>query len=841
MNSTLAIAIKRAAIRIFLNVVSFPLGLVTIGSIVAYSLTLDALMASPRIAIPNISSTSQSKPAIFSFKPVNGPVGTLVTITGTNLDSPTTFTIGGVSAIAVSNNGTNLVGMVMPGATTGAVSVSTDGGTIAGGSNFTVTPTLHPAIQQGTKLVGSGTTGSSWQGFSVSLSADGNTAIVGGATDNNNTGAAWIYTRSGGGWMQQGSKLVGTGAKGNSMQGTSVSLSADGNTVIVGADCDNYGVGATWIYTRSGSVWTQQGSKLVGAGATGKAHQGMSVSLSADGNTAMVGGSNDSNFAGAGWVYTRTGGVWTQQGSKLVGKGATGSAWQGGSVSLSADGNTALVGGIADNSVAGAVWAYTRSGGIWTQQGSKLVGTGATGTAWQGISVSLSADGNTAIVGGATDNFDTGAAWVYRRLSSVWSQQGSKLVGIGATVNSMQGSSVSISADGNTAMVGAYWDNNGIGAAWVYTCSHGVWKQLGNKLIGTESTDFAQQGQSISLSADGNTAIVGGYGDKDFVGAARVFVPCISPIAPTVTGTKICSGSTASLSATGTGTLGWYNAAKGGKWLHGGSSYESIPLSTTTYYVQDSTCTASETRTAVQVTVNAIPAGAKTITGATTVCAGQNSVTYTIPAITQATSYIWTLPNGAIGTSKTNIIIVNFGTSAVSGNISVSGSNDCGVGVSSTLAIRVNPKPVTPVISSNGNILRSNASYGNQWYNSVSIPGATNPEYTFTAIGNYTVIVTLDGCASDPSVSNVITNIDPIDFSKKITVYPNPVKNELYIKFAGNIERVDFEILNIAGQVFYKGYIYEKTHIQMSDFLPGIYIVKLKSGKTFGFKKVIKL
>ena len=85
-----------------------------------------------------------------------------------------------------------------------------------------------------------------------------------------------------------------------------------------------------------------------------------------------------------------------------------------------------MVGGIADNSFAGAVWAYTRSGGIWTQQGSKLFGNGATGTAWQGISVSLSAEGNTAIVGGATDNIDKGAAWIYTRSGRVWSQQGSK-------------------------------------------------------------------------------------------------------------------------------------------------------------------------------------------------------------------------------------------------------------------------------------------------------------------------------------------------------------------------------------------------------------------------------
>jgi len=695
MNSTITIAIKKTAIRIFLNVVSFPFGLVTMGSIVAYSLALNVLMAKSCNAIPNISTSSLSMPVIFSFKPGNGPVGTLVTITGTNLYNPTTFTIGGVSAIAVSNNGINLVGMVMPGATTGSVSVSTDGGTIAGGSNFTVTPTLHPAIQQGSKLVGSGTTGTAWQGISVSLSADGNTAIVGGATDNNNTGAAWIYARSGGGWKQQGSKLVGAGAIGNSMQGTSVSLSADGNTAIIGADCDNYGIGAVWIYTCSSGVWKQQGSKLVGTGSSGKACQGMSVSLSADGNTAMVGGSNDNNFAGAGWVYTRTDGVWKQKGSKFVGTGATGAAWQGGSVSLSADGNTAMVGGIADNSFAGAVWVYTRSGGIWTQQGSKLFGTGATGTAWQGISVSLSADGNTAIVGGATDSIDKGAAWIYTRSGSVWSQQGSKLVGTGATVNSMQGSSVSLSADGNTAMVGADWNNQGVGATWVFTRSHGVWTQKETKLIGTGSTDFAQQGQSVSLSADGNTAIVGGYGDNDFVGAASIFVPCISPVTPTVSGTKICSGSTASLSATGIGTIGLYNAAKDGKWLHGGSSYISPPLSiSTTYYVQDSTCKASDTRTAVLVTVSTIPAGAKPITGATIVCAGQNSVTYTVPVITKATTYTWTLPKGATGTSKTNSITVKFGMSASSGNISVKGNNDCGVGGSSSLAIILNSLPV---------------------------------------------------------------------------------------------------------------------------------------------------
>src|SRR6267143_2775149 len=222
-------------------------------------------------------------------------------------------------------------------------------------------------IQQGNKLVGTGAVGSARQGVSVSISADGNTAIVGGAEDNSEAGAAWVYTQSAGVWTQQGSKLVGTGAVGNAQQGVSVSLSADGNTAIVGGGKDNGNAGAAWVYTRGGGVWAQQGSKLVGTGAVGNViQQGVSVSLSADGNTAIVGGLGDNSLTGAAWVFTRSGGVWTQQGSKLGGTGAVGNADQGYSVSLSADGNTAIIGGVDDNSQAGAAWVYTRSGGVWT-------------------------------------------------------------------------------------------------------------------------------------------------------------------------------------------------------------------------------------------------------------------------------------------------------------------------------------------------------------------------------------------------------------------------------------------------------------------------------------------
>jgi hypothetical protein len=204
-------------------------------------------------------------------------------------------------------------------------------------------------------------------------------------------------------------------------------------------------MGAAWVFTRSPAsfnhpaLWTQQ-SKLVGSGAVGGASQGNSVALSADGNTAVVGGTRDNNDSGAAWVFTRGPAsfnhpaVWIQQGNKLVGTGAIGAAFQGNSVALSADGNIALVGGPGDNlscgrfrcSSVGAAWLFTRSnGGVWAQQRNKVVGTGAIGAASQGTSVALSADAKTAIVGGPFDNSSdcfippfcryTGAAWVFVR------------------------------------------------------------------------------------------------------------------------------------------------------------------------------------------------------------------------------------------------------------------------------------------------------------------------------------------------------------------------------------------------------------------------------------------
>jgi antibiotic biosynthesis monooxygenase (ABM) superfamily enzyme len=349
--------------------------------------------------------------------------------------------------------------------------------------------------QQGSKLVASDAVGNASQGQSVALSADGNTMIVGGFTDATNgtfAGAAWVYTSSGGVWTEQ-AKLLPSDATIEATFGSSVALSADGNTALVGGENYNGGIGAAWVFTRSGGTWTQQGAKLVASDEVGDGQFGTSVALSADGDTAIVGGFGDNADNGAAWIFSQSGGVWTQVGSKLVGTGAVNvpqGALQGYSVALSGDGNTAAVGGPADNRGAGATWVFTRSGGVWSQQGAKLAASG--------YSVALSGGvGNILLVGSGNTSV---TASVFVRNGGVWTEFGS-FTGTGYSGSTTFGTSVALSADGNTALLGSYSDNSDTGAAWVFTFNDGVWTQNGSKLVASDETGQGLFGYDVALSA----------------------------------------------------------------------------------------------------------------------------------------------------------------------------------------------------------------------------------------------------------------------------------------------------------------------------------------------------
>ncbi len=432
--------------------------------------------------------------------------------------------------------------------------------------------------QQGPKLTGAGEVGGGYFGQSVALSADGETALIGGSYDNHFVGAAWAFTRSGSTWSEQGPKLAGTGETGvgNSRFGTSAAISSDGDTALVGGSLDNEGHGAAWVFTRSGTTWSEQ-AKLSGSTETGPSTFGSTVALSANGDTALIGGPRNADGIGAAWVFTRSGTTWKQQGPKLLASGVngfaefgysvalskngdtaliggpgheapagaawvstrSGSTWSqqvkltatgesgrsdfGESVALAANGSTALIGGPGDSDSVGAAWVFTRSGSTWTQQGPKLLASGESGEGGFGDSVALSANGSTALIGGPGDSGFAGAVWAFTRSGSTWTQQGPKLTGTGEVGEGLLGESVALAGNGSTALVGGWHDDEGVGAAWVFTRSKSKWSQQGAKLVPSDESGAGDFGESVALTANGVTALIGGPGDDDNVGAAWVF------------------------------------------------------------------------------------------------------------------------------------------------------------------------------------------------------------------------------------------------------------------------------------------------------------------------------
>jgi len=383
------------------------------------------------------------------------------------------------------------------------------------------------ATELGGLIVGTGEVGSSIQGWSVDVSADGNIIVSGSYTDNSNAGAAWIFEKNGSTWIQQGTKLTGSDAIGPARFGNSVAMSADGSIVVVGGPFDNGQQGAVWVFSKVGSAWVQQGSKLVGTGAVGNARQGSSVAISGSGNTIVVGGPRDNSSEGAFWIFERSGVTWVQQGTKLRGTGSGSAAQQGLAVSISADGMTIAASSLADSNGEEAAWIFAKNGSTWAQQGSKLMGTGAAAPpADFGSAIDLSADGSTLVVGGRWDNSNIGATWIFNRVGTTWSQQGSKLVGTGVTgATALQGWSVAISADGNTVLVGGAEDASDTGAFWVFVRTTGVWAQSGLKKTSITAGSNNSFGQALNLSLDAKTAVISAPFMNSGIGGFLVFTP----------------------------------------------------------------------------------------------------------------------------------------------------------------------------------------------------------------------------------------------------------------------------------------------------------------------------
>jgi hypothetical protein len=380
---------------------------------------------------------------------------------------------------------------------------------------------IDPMIQQGEKLKGGEEREGAFFGDSVALSADGNTALIGGYGDSGDDGAAWVFTRTGSTWAQQGQKLSPPASLDSHSQqfGYSVALSADGNTALIGAPRAGAGTeGAAWVFTRTGVNWTQGPELTGGTEESGEASFGASVAMSSNARTIAIGGYTDNSSVGAVWMFVRSGSTWVHQGTKLT-NGVSDSSF-GYALALSAEGNTALISSPA-SAGNGSASVFVRSGSTWTEQSPTLTSGIEDEPSVFGVGVALSADGNTAFVGdpGTPYSDYVGGVWVFTRAGSTWTRQEEELTSAESS-ETFFGSSIALSSDGTTALIGDGNDSGGHGAAWLFRRSGSTWIKQSPRLTGgEEERDVGLFGASVALSSDASTALIGGPGDTEELGA----------------------------------------------------------------------------------------------------------------------------------------------------------------------------------------------------------------------------------------------------------------------------------------------------------------------------------
>ena len=373
------------------------------------------------------------------------------------------------------------------------------------------------AMQQARLVANDGAAGEEL-GFSVAFSSD--TAVVGSRRGLSAQGAAYVFTRTGSTWTQQ-ARLVADDGTAVDRFGESVALS--GNTILVGSVWSDVGAtnnqGAAYVFVRTGSTWVQQ-AKLVAD--DGGADDLFGVSVALHGNTALV-GANGVAGGGAAYVFERSGSTWMQQ-AKLVAEDRSGGDQFGFVTALFGD--TALVGADWDNVGAnvdqGSAYVFIRSGTTWTQQAKLIAQDGA---ANDHFAKSVAVFGDTALIGEPLDdvgaNPSQGSAYVFERTGSSWTQA-AKLLALDGNPSDRFGFSVAV--DGDAVLVGAPYDDNR-GSAYVFARSGPTWTQQ-SKLQSQSGATSAFYGSSVDLDAD--MALVGAYledvGPNVDQGAAYVFV-----------------------------------------------------------------------------------------------------------------------------------------------------------------------------------------------------------------------------------------------------------------------------------------------------------------------------
>ena len=304
-----------------------------------------------------------------------------------------------------------------------------------------------------------------------------------------------MFDQSGSEWTEA-QKL--TSSDGATFDTFGDAVAFQGDTAIVGAYAatvnDFAYQGTAYVFTRSNGTWSQA-QKLAPDDGTDFNYFGYSVAL--DGTTAFIG----ADLLGAVYVFQQSGGTWAQS-QKLTGSDEGVGDIFGYSVAI--EGSTAFVGAYGNNGYQGAVYVFTESGGTWTET-QKLTADDGTSNDYFGYAIAVSE--STLIVGAWGDGSNLqGSAYVFNESNGTWSQT-QKLVADDSAEQDKFGHSVAI--DGTHALVGADGVTNAQGAVYVFDASGGTWTQS-QKLLASDGQH--NDGLGFPVTLDGTRALAGAWG-----------------------------------------------------------------------------------------------------------------------------------------------------------------------------------------------------------------------------------------------------------------------------------------------------------------------------------------
>ncbi len=374
--------------------------------------------------------------------------------------------------------------------------------------------TVDPLVWLEQKV--SASDGAALDEFGYSVAIDGTTALVGTpfATVNGNSGqgAAYVFSDSNGTWMQTAKLTANDGAVDGNF---GVSAVVVGSTAVIGAlgaTINGVPTGAAYVFSEGNGNWTQKAELTASDGA---ANDRFGVAVALNGTTIFVGAwaasVNGNPAQGAAYVFSESGGSWSQMAKLTASDGAANNHF---GVSIVVSGTTSIISAplATVNGVyqQGAAYVFDESNGTWSQTAKLTASDGAMEDEF-GNRVAL--DGTTIIVGApfaaVEGNSAQGAAYVFTESGGTWSQT-QKLTASDGAAGDQFGYSVAL--DGTTALVGAAAatvnGNSFQGAAYVFDESDGGWSQI-NKLVASDGAAGNRFGTSLALA--GTTAFVGAF------------------------------------------------------------------------------------------------------------------------------------------------------------------------------------------------------------------------------------------------------------------------------------------------------------------------------------------